>query len=676
MEILEFLKDYNLDTMEHMEDVLQDAKVPLLVKGCAGSGKTLRFLARIAYLLKSSDMPREHMLNLVYDAETARRMSKAYAEMFGDDEQPLFVDMFSFCYRIVKFYDENNGHAQRKVYRDMEKAAKRILSDTFKQHMHRQDINRLLQQVNECKMRMMSEKEIANITFDGIDFPAFYNAYEKFKKNRKIYDKCDVIHEALHILMYDKEIVDLYRRRFHYFNIDDAQEMSYATHMIVRMLHAQQSSLCAFMDEAQCIDIEYGAQPSIFASWKDYYGDVMSIELTQNHRMNKTISQLAAGFYYKDKNALGAASEEESDIRYKGFAEWKKMYDYALRTIRENPEQTAFLYREGPYAIPLIDTLRRENVNMRYRCNIKKFMNHPVVKDLCNFITLFTDPRSMRAFFEIHERMGLDMSNRILLEIDERIQKDEHVDVYQAVMESGYKSAGKKKLASHMEEIRLVSTQSSFEMVQYVMDKLQYAEYMKTLEIDQDDANVISFKVLCDRYPDSVELMQVLKLLPETESDENADIVISDIASCKGQQFSRVCILDCFAGVYPKPCNSEEEADFERRLFYVAMTRALHHLEFFTSKRCFTTRLEMSPYIYELHGKNDASAQKTKSKSAAAVRRLREGDLKRGAKVLHSTLGEGKILRVKDGMMEVQFASETKMLNVKMCVRNKLVELA
>lgn len=673
MELQEFLKNYNLENWEHMEEILTDNKVPLLVKGFAGSGKTLRFLTRIAYQLTNTSIQREHMLNLVYDAETARRMSKRYAEMFTEEAvQPVFVDMFSFCYRIVKFYDDNNGHAERKVYRDMEKAVKRILADNYKIHMHRQDIVRLLQKVNVCKMQMMSEKEIAEQSFEGIDFPAFYNAYEKFKKNRKIYDKADVIHEALHILMYDKEIVDLYRRRFQYINIDDAQDLSYASHMIVRMLHAQKASLCAFVDESQCIDISYAAQPSLFASWKDYYGEVKTVYLTQNYRMNKTIAELANTFYYKGEAVLQKANDEECDIKYKGFAQWRKMYDYAQKITMESDEETAFIYRESAYAIPLIDTFRNEDTAIRFRCNIKKFMGHPVVKDLCSFITLFMDARNMKSFFEIHERMGLDMSNKVLLEIDERIQKDENIDVYQAVMESGYKSAGKKKLASYMEDIRMVSKQSTFAMVQYVFEKQGYAEYMKAHEIDQDDANVVSFMVLADRYAAPQEFLQALKEIATVESQEDARIIIADIDTLRGQEFSRVCLMDCFASVYPKPCKTQEEADFERRLFYTAMTRAKNHLEFFTSKRCFTTRLEISPFIFELHGKKENAV---KPKPSTGVRRLKEGDFKRGLKITHATLGEGKILRIREGMMEVQFAEETKMLNVKMCVKNKLVEL-
>ncbi|MEG0526458.1 MAG: ATP-dependent helicase [Longicatena sp.] len=673
MEIKEFLEKHELNTYEHMSDVLSEGNCPFLVKGCSGSGKTTRFLTRIAYLLETRAANENNMLNLVYDVNTARRMSKQFTEMFGDKFQPVFSDMFSFCYRIVKFYDENNGHAQRTVYRDMEKAAKRILEDNFQVRLNKQEITRLLQKVNECKNKMLSEKDIAAIVYEGIDFADFYNAYEKFKKNKKIYDQGDVIHEALHILMYDTEIVELYRERFQYFNIDDAQELSYASHMIIRMLHAQRSSLCAFMDETQSIDIDNSAEPQNFDMWKDYYGEVAVVELNQNHRMNKTITKLAGEFRYKENNKLSSSKDSECDIKYKGFSEWKKMYDYALRTVKESPEETAFLYREGAYAIPLIEIFKSQDIPVYYHCNIKKFLTNRVVKDLTNFISLFHDPRNMRAYFEIHEKMGLDMSNRILLEIDERLKNDDSVDVYQAIMESGYKAAGRKKLASNMEDIRFISTQPTLDMIQYVLDKMNYTTFMKENLIDLDDANLLSFKVLADRYPDAGEFLQMLKGLVDIPNDEEANITISDIFFSKGQQYSRVCIIDCFASVYPKPCTNDIQVQAERNLFYVAMSRAMNQLEFFTSKHCFQTRLEMSPFIYELHGKNQDTTAKPKASNV--VRKLKESELKRGVKIQHTTLGVGKIMKVKDGMMQVHFETEDKMLNVKMCITNKLIEL-
>lgn len=663
-----------LESIEALQDdIVKSMHEVILVKGCAGSGKTLHFLMRIAHLLSNEKVQSDAMLNLVYDADTARRMNMQFANVCKKEYKPQFVDMFSFCYRIVQFYDESNGHAQRTVYRDMESAVKGVVVDTFKLHMNRNEITRLIQTINTCKMRMLTEKEMANVQVQGIDFPVFYNAYEKFKKKHKIYDKSDVIHEALHILMYDKEIVDLYRKRFMFITIDDAQEMSYASHMIVRLLYRQGTSLCAFMDESQCSDIAYGAQPALFDAWEEYFGKVTHVALTKNYRMNQTICMLAQTFAGEDAHIMTTHSTETCDVKYKGFSEWKKMYDYALRTTKDSEEETLFLYREIPYAIPLLDLFYANGVALQHRCTIKKFINHPIIKDLSNFITLFTDARNMRAFFDIHEKMGLDMSNRVLLEIDERIQHNEHVDVYQAVMESGYKAAGKKRLASHMEEIRFISTQPTAQMIAYVMDGFAYRTHMKERMMEQDDANLIALYVLADRYPDPKECLAALKRLSEIESDDTSAIHLMDVTACKGQEFSRVCVLDCFANVYPRPCANKEEEKFEKHLFYMMITRAMHHIEFFTSKHCFQTRLEISPYIYVLHGKKEHAEEHVERKHVTTV--VKEASLKRGCKIIHETLGKGKIIRVKNGMMEVQFATEKKHLNVKMCITHKLIQL-
>ena len=78
----------------------------------------------------------------------------------------------------------------------------------------------------------------------------------------------------------------------------------------------------------------------------------------------------------------------------------------------------------------------------------------------------------MRAFYEVYEKLGFDISKKVLLEVAQRLRDDEHVDVYQAMMESSYRAAGKKKLAASMENIRTASTLETHTMIPFILDKL------------------------------------------------------------------------------------------------------------------------------------------------------------------------------------------------------------
>lgn len=661
----EFLAKYEIAPCEHIETVLDTSTTCLVVRGCVGSGKTQLFLSRLAYLLESEAAQKEQMLNLVVDASSARMMKQAYRERYGCEKTPNFVDIFSFAYRIVSFYDEKNQNT-RKVFSNMQKAADKILRAQFKLICSNVEIERLLQKVYQCKLRLLNEKRIAEIKMNNIDFAAFYNAYEKFKKQKKIYDKADVLQEALHILMYDKEMLELYQQRFAYITIDDAQELSYAAQMLIRILQAHQAKLCAFVNPQVSCDLTYDADATIFDAWKDDYEDYKEVVLTTTHRLNSTLCELTNRFI---PSTMTTASTEECEIKYKGFSEWKKMYDYALKRVEEK-EEVAFLYREDAIAIPLIEHLVSNQIAVNFQWNIKSFLNDSIVKDMVNFLSLFINPRNMRAFFEVHKYMGLDMSNRMLLEIDGIMSDQPQMDIYQSIIASSYKASGKRLLSSYMEDIREVSGGTTFDMQQFVLEKFAYDANMRKERRTIQDPVWIALQILAAKYPDPREFLEVLRGLINISSSEHADVYVLPLRAAYGRQYSCVCMIDCFAHIYPKFKGNAYEEAFERRLFYMGMSRAVHHLELFTGKNCFGTRLEMSPYIYELHGK-----RKEASKPKATSSRLREQDFKRGVRIEHASLGKGTIKRVKDGMMEVVFAEENKMLNIKLCIKNKLVKL-
>ncbi len=661
----EFLAKYEIAPCEHIETVLDTSTTCLVVRGCVGSGKTQLFLSRLAYLLESEAAQKEQMLNLVVDASSARMMKQAYRERYGCEKTPNFVDIFSFAYRIVSFYDEKNQNT-RKVFSNMQKAADKILRAQFKLICSNVEIERLLQKVYQCKLRLLNEKRIAEIKMDNIDFAAFYNTYEKFKKQKKIYDKADVLQEALHILMYDKEMLELYQQRFAYITIDDAQELSYAAQMLIRILQAHQAKLCAFVNPQVSCDLTYDADATIFDAWKDDYEDYKEVVLTTTHRLNSTLCELTNRFI---PSTMTTASTEECEIKYKGFSEWKKMYDYALKRVEEK-EEVAFLYREDAIAIPLIEHLVSNQIAVNFQWNIKSFLNDSIVKDMVNFLSLFINPRNMRAFFEVHKYMGLDMSNRMLLEIDGIMSDQPQMDIYQSIIASSYKASGKRLLSSYMEDIREVSGGTTFDMLQFVLEKFAYDANMRKERRTIQDPVWIALQILAAKYPDPREFLEVLRGLNNISSSEHADVYVLPLRAAYGRQYSCVCMIDCFAHIYPKFKGNAYEEAFERRLFYMGMSRAVHHLELFTGKNCFGTRLEMSPYIYELHGK-----RKEASKPKATSSRLREQDFKRGVRIEHASLGKGTIKRVKDGMMEVVFAEENKMLNIKLCIKNKLVKL-
>ena len=592
MDMNELLKEYNVELDEKKQELCCELQHPLLINGTTGSGKTFLLLARNAYLMKVEEVEPSAILNIVHDPAIAKRMAKDYRYLYCDDERmPSFVDMHSFAYRIIRFHDKMIQRESCKAYRDMEKVVRRLIKDMFAMELTGVQLRRLMRQISTCRTMMMSEREIASISFEGIDFPAFLKAYDKFKNERNIYDQDDILCECARILMSTPAVLQTFSSRYQYVHIDDAQELSFVAHVIIKLLFSSDCQMMMLADRDQCLDFDKAAYPQALDSFSEAYVQARIEQLEGNWRNNQTINALANEFYYKNETAMSCSSEETCEVKFKGFAQLERMYEYAMRMVVEDESDIAFLYRDGAMAMPLVELFMQHQVPFHLHGSVKKFLQEPVVKDLCNIIELLIDPKDMRAFYEVYEKLGFDISKKVLLEVAQRLRDDEHVDVYQAMMESSYRAAGKKKLAASMENIRTASTLETHTMITFILDKLGYRARLLKANILMNDSNLLALRVIAARYSDPAQFLNRLREMGEFLCEPISRIQIRSVASARGMEFSRVALLDCLGSTFPKAGLQEEELQLERRLFFTGITRAKHQLEFFTSKRCDVIRL-------------------------------------------------------------------------------------
>ena len=509
------------------------------------------------------------ILNIVHDPAIAKRMAKDYRYLYCDDERmPSFVDMHSFAYRIIRFHDKMIQRESCKAYRDMEKVVRRLIKDMFAMELTGVQLRRLMRQISTCRTMMMSEREIASISFEGIDFPAFLKAYDKFKNERNIYDQDDILCECARILMSTPAVLQTFSSRYQYVHIDDAQELSFVAHVIIKLLFSSNCQMMMLADCDQCLDFDKAAYPQALDSFSEAYAQARIEQLEGNWRNNQTINALANEFYYKNETAMSCSSEETCEVKFKGFAQLERMYEYAMRMVVEDESDIAFLYRDGAMAMPLVELFMQHQVPFHLHGSVKKFLQEPVVKDLCNIIELLIDPKDMRAFYEVYEKLGFDISKKVLLEVAQRLRDDEHVDVYQAMMESSYRAAGKKKLAASMENIRTASTLETHTMIPFILDKLGYRARLLKANILMNDSNLLALRVIAARYSDPAQFLNRLREMGEFLCEPISRIQIRSVASARGMEFSRVALLDCLGSTFPKAGLQEEELQLERRLFF------------------------------------------------------------------------------------------------------------
>ena len=660
MKIETFLNQYPVPLATEKMEIFHSDACPKLVWGVSGSGKTTTMLVRSAYLISQEEYKANEILNLTLNKDASKHFEDSYTNTFEGLSRPKTIDIYSFAYNVLKKYMHFHRKPLRKAYKELTPMIARLCKDFFNLLITKEQAFILLSEISQYRNAGSACQHMVS-SIDGVELKLLVDEYAAMKARKEVMDYDDIIWDCIKALQSDAALVAELQKQYRVILVDDAQDLCYGAHLILNLMKGL-SELVYFADQdSSVLPLE---ADNVLVNFEKIYQDGKVFTLNGNYRCSQTIWQKACEF--KKLSNQEAYREEESEIKFKNFAELSRLYAYAA-TKANDGVQTAFLYRHFAMAAPLVEYLESKKIPYQFKGNIKHFIQDKIVTDLWNLIELLIDSRDMRAFYEVYRLLGLDVSKRVLAEINERIKNEELVDVYHALMESSMKASMKQRLQSIIENIRIAETLPSEQMIQFIIEKLDYGLYLKMMGRSSQDPVLLALLAIARRYPKPDEFLYRLSNLLEAKSSMEANVVITAMDSVKGVAFERVCILDGMKGILPR-----KEDAIERNVFYHAMTRAKNELEFFTAKQAGEQRLYASPYLFELYKKETVEP---KVVAPIAKKKLRMADLKVGMKIQHVNFGEGVIKKVNVSMIQIQFKEEVKVLNTKLCIQNEWISL-
>lgn len=672
MEFEEFLKHYE-GSMEEGKQSLLSQHTHCLIQGTAGTGKTTLLKVRSAYLVECEGVDADLIWNITNDGRNAKRMAREYRHTFDEVAMPHFMDLRALAYKIIKMDHEGKGIPVWPAYRNLKSFVRKICKEMFALTLSEELLEEVLYRISYCKNMLLSDTQIEKIKIEGFQFPAFYKMYEKTRKAKQFYDSDDVIVEALCILQSDEDVRDGCHHAIHYLHLDDAQEVSFAGHMLLRLLCGEDTQLFAVADKLQCSNKRNCAFPDALDTLDSAYPGLKSFTLETNYRNASMIGDVIQQFTKKE---VSIAQEEQGDVKFKGFTSMERIYTYALEAIQNDLNgEHVFLYRNEEIALPLIDILMEHNIPFYCSKSVSSLLKQSILQDMVCFVRLLSDANDLEAFIQINEHFHLEIPQRVLLELAEKV-RGEGMDVYQALTDSSLRAVSKKKLAGKMEKIRLAAMKDTLGMLQFVLKEFNYRAYFEKQKTNEKNPAMLVLYTMAERYPQPQEFIKHMEALADFSMMELSNVKICSVEESKGNEYDHVYIMDCMNTLFPKTDASDP---FERHLFYIAMTRALKHLEFFTFKKAAHVKMELSSFLFEIYQQQQKDeedvTQEKQISSDNQPKRIRLADLKRGKKIVHTTLGLGRIMKISDGMMHVQFAQEAKTLNAKLCIQNDLISL-
>ncbi len=610
---------------EQIKPVLQTEGAVLVLAG-AGSGKTRVLTTRIAYLMEEKNIPAEAILAITFTNKAANEMKERLSSIV-DIERSWVCTIHSMCVRILRMYAAEAGIAPNfSIYSETER--NNIVKKSFQECDY--DDEKLLKSVKyhigNAKMLGFAPERYAEEIAGDIDaeeVTKVYTRYQKHLKENNALDFDDLLNETRNLLKGNAEAREYLSGRFRYILVDEFQDTNAVQYEIIRYLASTHGNLFAVGDDDQSIYGWRGAKIENILHFEKDFKDAKIFKLERNYRSTKNILKLANAVIRnngkrKDKT-LWTENDEGAPAQVKETEEESGEARYIAQTIAGLMRQG---YKFSDFAILMrLNALTRSFEQEFTGDGIPykvfggfKFFERKEIKDLLAYLRLINNPLDSEAVLRIinFPKRGIGAKT---VETLQKHAYDNEYSLYDSLIDIddiGFSSGTREKLVTFRDLVKTWIIDSQEMPVNELVKKIVADTRMREAYADDSDesinkrANIEEFINSVEEYsrlnPESTltdYLNQVTLSSDTDEMDDGNYVTLATVHSVKGLEFRCVFICGLEENILPvsRAVENDDDMEEERRLMYVAITRAKENLYLTRSK---------SRYLY---GKREPTAR-------------------------------------------------------------------
>nr|WP_289767322.1 ATP-dependent helicase [uncultured Acetatifactor sp.] len=671
----EFCQKFHIHLTSQQTEAVRSIEGPILLLAVPGSGKTTVLVTRLGYLVHCAGIAPENILTLTYTVAATHDMAARFASYFGKELgcRMEFRTINGICAKIIDYYSQLIGKKSFDLVTE-DKLIAGLLSAIYLRvegsYATEGDLKGIRTLITYIKNRMPGSSEINELDKEAdCRISEIYRIYREELRGRGLMDYDDQMLYAHNILSKSPETLGYFRRRYPYICVDETQDTSKIQHAIIRLLAGGRQNLFMVGDEDQSIYGFRAAYPQALLSFEQNHPGATVLLMEENFRSNALIVEAADYFIQKNtlrhEKHMRAAREAGADIREIPLTSRGAQYAYLAKVAEECRIQTAVLYRDNESALPLLDLLERREIPYRIRNTDMVFFTHRVVQDIQNIILFALNPKDTERFLQIYYKLSTYINKQAALRICE-ISAEKDMAVPEAAVRFGHLEEKTeyscRAVWLHLRRLPLDQAEQGLDRIAQDMG---YRDYLKRAGIS--DSKLFILKAIA-RHEDSLQgllerLAVLRRTIEEKKYDAQCSFILSTIHASKGLEYDRVYLMDVADGIFPETVpermeNMEEKErqnyEEERRLFYVAITRAKDMLSVFHLNRKSVFRTELF-------------SQMKYMKFCDAI-----GE---GLIVRHKKFGEGVIVEAGQTQVLIQFGNRQRRLDLKTLYENDLLVL-
>ena len=581
---------------EAQAQAIQHTDGPCLVLAGPGSGKTLTIVNRVKYLIEKQKVRPEEILVVTFTRFAAAEMKSRLCLVMGKRDLPVTVGTFhGIYYGILKWayrMNQENILSETEKYQILRGVINKERMEIFDEEDFIQDI---VAENGKVKNNRIPLEEFVSEKCSADAFRNIYRNYERHRKELKKIDFDDMLVLCYELFRSRPDVLAQWQKKFRYVLIDEFQDINRIQYDVIRMLAQPENNLFVVGDDDQAIYGFRGADSELMLGFGKDFPDAKQILLGMNYRSTANIVQnslkLIENNVERYSKKLEANREGGSCLHIQEVKDPVEEAEYVLEEIqkcKENgikEEEIAILFRVHTDARAVVEAMVERKIPFQMKEHLPNIYEHFIAKDIMAYFRLATGKRRRQDFLQVMNRpkryLGRDSVSGSQVSFEDMrkfyCDKDWMID----------------RIDQFEWDVKMLMKMAPYAAIQYIRKRIGYDDFLKeyafTHQINRSDLNEVlaeieeaakAFSSVEEWFAHVEEYTETLKVKEKERNRPRPGVRLMTIHASKGLEFKQVFLIAANEGRIPyQKAKTDKEIEEERRLFYVAMTRAKDFLK-------------------------------------------------------------------------------------------------
>ena len=581
---------------EAQTQAIQHTDGPCLVLAGPGSGKTLTIVNRVKYLIEKQKVRPEEILVVTFTRFAAAEMKSRLCLVMGKRDLPVTVGTFhGIYYGILKWayrVNQENILSETEKYQILRGVIYKERMEIFDEEDFIQDI---AAEIGKVKNNRIPLEEFVSEKCSADAFRNIYRNYEQHRKELKKIDFDDMLVLCYELFRSRPDVLAQWQKKFRYVLIDEFQDINRIQYDVIRMLAQPENNLFVVGDDDQAIYGFRGADSELMLGFGKDFPDAKQILLGMNYRSTANIVQnslkLIENNVERYSKKLEANREGGSCLHIQEVKDPVEEAEYVLEEIqkcKENgikEEEIAILFRVHTDARAVVEAMVERKIPFQMKEHLPNIYEHFIAKEIMAYFRLATGARNRQDFLQVMNRpkryLGRDSVAGAKVSFEDMrkfyCDKDWMID----------------RIDQFEWDVKMLMKMAPYAAIQYIRKRIGYDDFLKeyafTHQINRSDLNEVlaeieeaakAFTSVEEWFTHVEEYTETLRAKEKERNRPRPGVRLMTIHASKGLEFKQVFLIEANEGRIPyQKAKTDKEIEEERRLFYVAMTRAKDFLK-------------------------------------------------------------------------------------------------